>query len=155
MGILQANSIALGKIATHIPVGSRKAESRITTIRRWLMNPHIDVWTFYGPILEQVLGNWRSVEAVVILDGVRVFGNRLEIFRLSLRHGNRAIPLVWTVLPGQGLTQVEKLEAMLTRAAKFLEPPVKRVRFLADSGFCDCNWAQLSGCKAGSHPLVE
>jgi hypothetical protein len=143
VGIVQANSMALGKIATHIPVGSAVAESRVTTIRRWLSNPHIDVWTFYQPILDQVLGEWHSVEAVVILDGVQVFGDRLQIFRLSLRHGNRAIPLVWLVLPGKGLTQVETLEPMLTRAAEFLRPRVKRVRFLADAGFRDCDWAEL------------
>jgi hypothetical protein len=144
VGILQANSIALGKIATHIPAGSPVAESRVTTIRRWLQNPRIDVWAFYRPILNQVLGPWHGVEAVVILDGVQVFGDRLQIFRLALRHGNRAIPLTWTVVTGKGLTQVEKLEAMLTQAATFLGPRVKRVRFLADAGFRDCDWAELS-----------
>ncbi len=143
VGILQANSIALSKIATHIPVGSPEAESRIATLRRWLQNPHIDVWTFYRPILERVLASWGHVEAVVMLDGVEVFGGRLQIFRLSLRHGNRAIPLTWTVLTGPGLTQVEKLETMLTQAAQFLRPQVKRVRFLADAGFRDCDWAAL------------
>jgi hypothetical protein len=143
VGIIQANSVNLSQIATHIPVGSQKAESRIATLRRWLANPHIDVWSFYRPILEQILDGWHDVEAVVILDGVQVFGDRLQIFRLSLRHGNRAIPLVWTVLPGKGLTQVEKLEAMLTRAAEFLADRVKRVRFLADAGFRDCDWAEL------------
>lgn len=143
VGIIQANSVNLGQIATHVPVGSRIAESRVTTLRRWLKNPQIDVWEFYRPMLEHLLQDWRSVEAVVVLDGVQVFGDRLQIFRLSLRHGNRAIPLVWTVLPGKGLTQVEKLEAMLTRVAAFLESRVKRIRFLADAGFRDCDWAEL------------
>lgn len=143
VGILQAKSIALSQIALHIPVGSEKAASRITTVRRWLKNPQIDVWAFYEPVLKQVLAGWATVDAVVILDGVLVFGDRWQIFRLSLRHGNRAIPLVWTVLPGPGLTQVENLEAMLTRAATFLQPRVKRVRFLADTGFRDWDWAHF------------
>jgi hypothetical protein len=46
VGILQANSIALSKIATHIP-SPAEAESRVTTIRRWLKNL-IDVWDFTG-----------------------------------------------------------------------------------------------------------
>lgn len=143
VGILQANSVNLGQIATHIPVGSRTAESRVATLRRWLKNPRIDVWEFYRPMLEHILDGWRGVEAVVILDGVQVFGDRLQIFRLSLRHGNRAIPLVWTVLPGKGLTHVETLDAMLTRVAAFLESRVRRIRFLADAGFRDCDWAEL------------
>src|SRR5438445_12205860 len=43
VGILQANSIALSQIATHIP-GEAQAESRVTTIRRWLKNFRVDVW---------------------------------------------------------------------------------------------------------------
>jgi hypothetical protein len=150
VGILQAESIALSKIALHIPGGSPNEDSRVTTIRRWLKNPHIDVWEFYRPLLEQALQGWAAVEAVIILDGVLVFGDRLQIFRLSLRHGNRAIPLVWTVIPGEGLTQMQKLEAMLTRAATFLAPRVKTVRFLADAGFRDCDWAELC-LKLGWH----
>jgi len=69
---------------------------------------------------------------------------------LSLVHGHRAIPLVWKVIPGKGLTQVEVLEAMLTQAAEFLRPRVKRVRFLADRGFRDCDWADLC-VKLGWH----
>jgi hypothetical protein len=134
----------------HIPGGSPNEDSRVTTIRRWLKNPHIDVWEFYRPLLEHTLQGWAAVEAVVILDGVLVFGDRLQIFRLSLRHGNRAIPLVWTVIPGEGLTQMQKLEAMLTRAAIFLAPRVKSVRFLADAGFRDCDWAELC-LKLGWH----
>jgi hypothetical protein len=142
VGILQANSIALSKIATFIP-GTAEAESRVTTIRRWLKNLRIEVWTFYRSILEHVLEGWRAVEAVVVLDGVAVFGDRLQIFRLSLVHGHRAIPLVWKVIPGKGLTQAEVLATMLTQAADFLRPRVKRVRFLADRGFRDCDWADL------------
>jgi hypothetical protein len=142
VGILQANSMALSKIATFIP-GTAEAESRVTTIRRWLKNLRIEVWTFYRPILEHVLEGWRAVEAMVVLDGVAVFGDRLQIFRLSLVHGHRAIPLVWKVIPGKGLTQAEVLATMLTRAADFLRPRVKRVRFLADRGFRDCDWAKL------------
>jgi len=142
VGILQANSIALSQRATHIP-GEAKVESRVTTIRRWLQNLKVDVWEFYRPVLEQALQNWCMVTAIVILDGVRVFGDRWQVFRLSLAHGGRAIPLVWLVLPGKGLTHMEKLEAMLTRAAAFLNARVKHVIFLADSGFRDCDWAQL------------
>jgi hypothetical protein len=142
VGIVQAKSIALSQIATHIP-WEVEAESRVTTIRRWLMSPHIDVWALYRPVLAHVLQDWQAVEAVVILDGVMVFGDRLQIFRLSLRHGGRAIPLAWAVIPSKGLVQVERLETMLRRVAEFLRPRVKQVRFLADRGFRDCDWASL------------
>ncbi|MDW8328027.1 MAG: transposase [Anaerolineales bacterium] len=142
VGILQARSIALSQIALHIP-GDAKAESRVTTIRRWLKNLRVDVWEFYRPVLERALQDWRAVTATVILDGVMVFGDRWQIFRLSLAHAGRAIPLGWVVLSGKGLTQREKLETMLTRVANFLKGRVKRVVFLADRGFRDRDWAEL------------
>ena len=142
VGILQANSVALSQIATHVP-GDAKAESRVTMIRRWLMNFKVDIWAFYRPILEQVLRGWHGVTVYLVLDGVAVFGDRWQIFRLSLVHGCRAIPLGWVVIPGKGLTQAERLEGMLTRAAEFLRPRVKQVVFLADRGFRDCDWAKL------------
>ena len=147
VGILQANSLALSQIALHIPTPAY-AESRVTTLRRWLQDRHVEVWVLYRPVLENSLTGWRAAEATVILDGVEVFGGRLQVFRLALRHGCRALPLVWTVIPGQGLTQMEKLETMLTQAAQFLRPRVKNVRFLADRGLRACDWAKL-GLKLG------
>jgi hypothetical protein len=149
VGILQADSIALSRIATFIP-GHAEAESRVTTIRRWLKHFRVDVWELYRPILEHVLKDWHAFEVTLVLDGVMVFGDRLQIYRLSLVHGCRAIPLVWKVLPGTGLTQAPVLEAMLTQAADLLRPRVKHVRFLADRGFRDCDWGDLC-LKLGWH----
>ena len=149
VGILQADSIALSQIATFIP-GEAVAESRVTTIRRWLRNFRVDVWELYRPVLEHVLQDWHAVEVTVVLDGVMVFGDRLQIFRLSLVHGCRAIPLVWKVIPGKGLTQVEVLITRPTRAADVLRPRVKQARFLAERGFRDGDWADLC-VKLGWH----
>lgn len=141
-GILQSKSVALGEIAVHLPMGT-KAEGRITRIRRWLKNEAVNVWSLYRPILEQALRGWQAEEATIILDGVMVFGDRLQIFRLSLEHGCRAIPLGWVVLEGKGLTQVENLKDMLQQVADFLRCRVRDVVFLADCGFRDCDWANL------------
>jgi len=64
VGILQANSIALSKMANHIP-SEAEAESRVTTLRRWLKNLKIEVWALYRRVLEQVLAGWHAVEATV------------------------------------------------------------------------------------------
>jgi hypothetical protein len=142
VGMLAGKTVALSRIATHLPHPTQ-AESRVTLIRRWLMNFHIDVWAFYEPILANVLDGWHAATAYVVLDGVMVFGEHWQIYRLSLVHGCRAVPLVWVVLPGTGVAQVERLETMLRRAAQFLRPRVKQVVFLADRGFRDCDWAAL------------
>jgi hypothetical protein len=142
VGILQSQSSNLSQIANYLPMGT-KAESRVTLIRRWLMNPQVKVWQFYKEVLEHVLSGWSSVEAYLILDGVMVFGDRWQIFRVSLRHGCRAIPIAWTIVEGNGLVKVNKLKSMLEKVQRFLKRYVKRVTLLADAGFRDCDWAQL------------
>lgn len=141
-GILMSGSVALSKIALYFPFQAQ-AEGRIARIRRWLKNGGVDVWEFYRPLLERALAGWQVVEAVVILDGLMVFGERIQIFRLSLRHGCRAIPLAWVVVPGKGLVSVERLRPMIQRVAEFLRGRVKSVVFLADRGFRDTDWAAL------------
>jgi hypothetical protein len=90
-----------------------------------------------------VLADWSEVEADIILDGVMVFGGRWQIFRVSLRHGCRAIPLVWTIVAGDGLVKVARLKSMLEKAQRLLKKYVKQVTFFADAGFRGCDWAKL------------
>ena len=142
VGILQSQSSHLSQIANYLPMET-KAESRLTLIRRWLMNPQVNVWQFYKKVLEHVLSGWSEVEAYLILDGVMVVGARWQIFRVSLRHGCRAIPIAWTIVEGKGLVKVNKLKSMLEKVQRFLRRYIKRVTLLADAGFRDCDWAQL------------
>lgn len=142
VGILQSQSCNLSQIANYLPLAT-KAESRVTLIRRWLRNPQVKVWQFYKEVLAHVLSGWSDEEACLILDGVMIFGDRWQIFRVSLRHGCRAIPIAWTIVEGNGLVKVAKLKNMLEKVQRFLKRYVKRVTLLADAGFRDCDWAQL------------
>ena len=142
VGILESESCNLSQIANCLPMET-KAESRVTLIRRWLRNSQVNVWPFYKKVLEHVLAGWTSVEVDLILDGVMVFGDRWQIFRVSLRHGCRAIPIAWTIVEGKGLVQVNKLKSMLEKVQRFMKRYVKQVTLLADAGFRDCDWAQL------------
>lgn len=142
VGILESASCHLSQIANCLPMET-KAESRVTLLRRWLMNPHVKVWSFYKKILAHVFTGWSNVSATIILDGVMLFGDHWQVFRVSLLHGSRAIPLAWTVVEGKGLVKVSKLKGMLEKVQRFLKKYVKGVLFLADAGFRDCDWAQL------------
>ena len=142
VAIFQAKSIALSQLAVFLP-GSAKAESRVMRRRRWLSNQQCSVWALYRPLLVHVLAPFAGRAVYVILDGTLVFGNRMQIFRLSLVHKNRAIPLVWKVIPGKGNTRVGQLEGMLTHAAEVLNGSVASVTLLADRGFRDHHWATL------------
>jgi len=142
VGILQSASCNLSKAANLLPMET-KAESRVTLMRRWLMNSHVKVWRFYKKVLDHVFSGWSNVEATIILDGVMLFGDRWQVFRVSLLHGGRAVPIAWTVVEGKGLVKVNKLKSMLEKVQRFLKEHVKDVLFLADAGFRDCDWAQL------------
>ena len=142
VAIFQAKSIALSQIAVFLP-GSAQAESRVMRLRRWLSSQQSSVWALYRPLLLHVLAPFKDRAVEVILDGTLVFGNRMQIFRLSLVHKNRAIPLVWKVIPGKGNTRVSHLEGMLTQAAEVLNGLVSSVTLLADRGFRDHQWAAL------------
>jgi hypothetical protein len=142
VGILQSGSCNLSKAANFLPMET-KAEARVTLMRRWLMNSNVKVWRFYKKVLDHVFSGWSNVEATIILDGVMLFGDRWQVFRVSLLHGGRAVPLAWMVVKGKGLVKVNKLKSMLKKVQRFLKEHVKEVLFLADAGFRDCDWAQL------------
>jgi len=141
--MLKSESCHLGQIANYLPQKSM-AESRKTLIRRWLMNPHVKVWSFYKKVLEHVFRGWKSVSATIILDGVMLFGDRWQVFRVSLLHGNRAVPLAWMVVKGKGLVKATKLKNMLEKIQRFLERHVQEVLFLADAGFYKVEFDPLS-----------
>jgi hypothetical protein len=144
VGIMNSKSIALSQLANSIP-GETEAESRVTRIREWLKNTKVEVWTLYQAVLREVLRDWQGTAMSLIVDGTLVFGDRLQIFRLSLAHGNRAIPLAWMVVPGTGLVQAERLRPMFRQVAEFLMRYQARITLLADRGFRDHDWALL--CK--------
>jgi Transposase DDE domain len=144
VGIMNSKSIALSQLANLMP-GETEAESRVTRIREWLKNSKVEVWTLYQAVLREVLRDWHDTTMSLIVDGTLVFGGRLQIFRLSLAHGNRAIPLAWMVVPGTGLVQAERLRPMFRQVAEFLMRYQARITLLADRGFRDHDWAVL--CK--------
>ena len=144
VAVMNGKSIALSQLANLLP-GAGEAKSRVTRIREWLKNSKVEVWTLYQAVLREVLRDWHETTMSLIVDGTLVFGGRLQIFRLSLAHGNRAIPLAWRVVPGTGLVQAERLRPMFRQVAEFLMRYQARITLLADRGFRDHDWALL--CK--------
>ena len=142
VAIMNSQSIALSELANMLP-GDTEAQSRETRIREWLKNVRVDVWGWYQVILRHVLRDWQGEKISLIIDGSLVFGDRMQMFRLSIAHGNRAIPLIWTVIPGKGLVKMERLRAMFKQAAEFLAPYQGSITLLADCGFRDHDWALL------------
>lgn len=140
VGMILAKSVQLSAIATHIP-DPTEAVARIAKVRRWLKNPHIDTQTLYEPIIRHVLEQWAGREVTIMLDGCFVYGDRLQMLRLSLSHCYRALPLAWKVVTPKGLVSLDLCEPMLEHVASLLKR-MRRVTFLADRGFRDRDWAR-------------
>lgn len=143
VGILQSQSIQLSQIAQTLPHATHAA-ARLALVRRWLANPAIDVEALYQPLIRHVLLGWRGYHVTIILDGSHV-NRHLQLFRVALSHGRRALPLAWLVRPSKGLIQVEPCQPLLLRVAHLLHG-TRSVTFLADRGFRDRDWA--AQCQA-------
>ena len=148
-GIINSRSIVLSQLANLLP-GDADAQSRETRIREWLKNPRVDVWVLYQAVLQRLLAkvDWSERRIYVAVDGTMLAGDRIQVIYLSLIHGNRAIPLTWTVVHGTGLVQSAVLQPMFERVAAFLSGYHGSVVLLADRGFRDHDWALLS-CGLG------
>jgi hypothetical protein len=140
VGMILAKSVQLSAIANHIP-DSTEATARIAKVRRWLKNPHIDTQTLYQPIIQHVLEQWANREVTIMLDGCFVYGDRLQMLRVSLSHCYRALPLAWEVVNSKGVVALDVCVSMLEHVATLLKR-TRRVTFLADRGFRDRDWAR-------------
>ena len=135
-----AQSVQLSAIANHLPDDTDTA-ARITKIRRWLKNPFINTRMLYEPIISHALHKGNGREVTIMLDGCFVYGDRLQMLRVSLSHCYRALPLSWKVVTSKGLVALDCCEDMLEHVAHLLKR-TRRVTFLADRGFRDRDWAR-------------
>jgi hypothetical protein len=140
VGMILAKSVQLSAIANHIP-DATDAVARIAKVRRWLKNPRIDTQTLYEPIITHVLAQWANRDVTIMLDGCFVYGDRLQMLRLSLSHCYRALPLAWNVVTTKGVVALDICEPMLEHVTTLLAR-TRRVTFLADRGFRDRDWAR-------------
>jgi hypothetical protein len=101
VGMILSHSVHLSKIAEYIP-SEAEAAGRIAQIRRWLSNRFVDPVEFYRPLITQVLQAWAGRQVFVLIDGLAVNNDKLQVIRVSLSHAYRALPLGWVVLKGKG-----------------------------------------------------
>ena len=117
VGLIQSRSIHLSEIANHIP-GQAEAAGRIMRVRRWLASRWIVSRDLYTPILTDVLGAWAGREVTIMLDGGFIRHKTLQIWRVSLSHCYRALPLAWEVSTSKGNVELDECEAMLEHVAQ-------------------------------------
>jgi hypothetical protein len=112
VGMILSRSVHLSQIAQYIP-SEAQAAGRIAQIRRWLSNRFVDPVEFYRPLISQVLQAWVGQQVCILIDGLAVNHDKLQVLRVSLSHAYRALPLGWLVLEGQGPPTVERAAPLL------------------------------------------
>ncbi len=96
--VLQCRSVNTSEIAAVLPRAVKNDDSRYRMINRWLQNPMIEPLTvmagFVGELVEKACADGKT--AVLMVDQSKV-GDGFECLMVSLRLGERALPLVWHV----------------------------------------------------------
>ena len=140
VGMILSHSVHLSQIAQYIP-SEAEAAGRIAQIRRWLSNRFVDPVEFYRPLISQVLQSWAGQHVFILMDGLAVNNDKLQVLRVSLSHAYRALPLGWLVLKGMGPPTVEQAAPLLREVRQLLKA-LGGVTLIADRGFHDVDWAK-------------
>ena len=136
VGLMESGRISLTAWAPHVVSRAQYAQSIVRRFRRWLDNENIEVFSLYGPLIQQAISEWGRNLIYLALDTSMLWDTYCMV-RISIVYRGRAIPLVWDVLEHQS-AQVgyEAYRDLLDRAHSLL-PFGCRVVFLADRGVAD------------------
>ncbi|NOK64408.1 MAG: transposase [Chloroflexi bacterium AL-N1] len=89
----------------HIP-DATEAVVRIAKVCRWLQNPRSDTQALYAPIISHVRHPWAYRRVTHMLADCFVYGDRLQMQRLSFSPCYRVVPLAWKVGPSKGVVSL-------------------------------------------------
>ena len=130
--VLTCRSVNTSELANILPRTVKSSEDRARYIRRFLANPNlkpIEVMEGFIPELLCMLTSNGQV-AILMLDQSKV-GNGFECLMVSLRLGERAIPVAWRVKKTEGEMGYDEQEPLL-RAACGLIPKGIKIMLTAD-----------------------
>lgn len=131
--MLDMRSADLMDLAAGLPREAERIDMRYQWIERVLKNPLIDVDAVMAPFAREVLSDLaaRGQPLVLILDQSKLSA-RHQVLMLAVRHGERALPLLWRVSGGdRGAIGFAVQKALLDAAVPLL-PEAATVCFMAD-----------------------
>ncbi len=126
--VLGCRSVNTTEIANILPRDVKSNEERYRFINRWLRNKNIDpikvMSGFIPEILELITRNGQI--AILAIDQSKI-SDGFECLMVSLRHGERAIPVGWMVKETEGpigfnvqKPLLEKVKAMIPTGVKIM-----------------------------------
>src|SRR4051794_36981263 len=123
---LDVRSVNLMELAAAVPRAAERLDMRYQWISRLLGNAHIDVEAVMAPYAREVLARAcaGSRTLVVIIDQSKV-NDAHHMVMVSLRVGERALPLAWCVKKTQGTIGFREQRDALTTVAALLPEGVR------------------------------
>jgi hypothetical protein len=133
--VVEARSCNLMELAARLPLETRRVESRYAWIERFLSTDTIDDMDIMDVFADAAVASAAQggQTVVVSLDQTSVNDTHM-IAMLSLRVGERALPLFWVVKQGKGNLPVKTYIPLVARLAGLL-PFSASVLLLADRFF--------------------
>ena len=126
--MLAAKSVNTSELATLLPRTCDHVEDRYRYINRWLLNkkiiPDSVMAGYYEGLFEQVLEMGHQV--VLMIDQTQI-GRGFECLMVSVRFGERAVPLAWRVAKTEGNIGFEVQAELLRKVFAILPPGLKIV----------------------------
>lgn len=130
--VLSCRSVNTSELANVLPRSVKSCEESYRYINRWLSNPLIDpirvMKGFTPEIIEGITCEGQVV--ILMLDQSKV-GKGFECLMVSLRFGERAIPVAWRVKKTEGEMGFDEQEPLL-KAVKNLIPKNVKIMLAAD-----------------------
>lgn len=130
--VIQTQTANTAQWAAVLPIETERADMRLQWIARLLANPLLDSRGIMAPLARHQLGDAARHGQVVVLSMDQTdLGDRFAILMVSVRVGDRALPLCWTVEAGAANLGFEAQREVLDGVAGWL-PAGAQVLLAAD-----------------------
>jgi hypothetical protein len=148
--MLGCRSVNTSELLSVLPRQTKDAESKYRYINRWLKNPLIKPVEVMGGFIPEIaaLAGADGKTIVLMTDQTKI-SDGFECLMISLRVGERAIPVVWTVKETRGSIGFDVQEPLLD-AAFAMTPDGASVLLAADrfyGGAALVAWRKKRGWK--------
>jgi hypothetical protein len=115
-------------LASGVPRAAERLDMRLQWVSRVLGNRHIDVAEVMAPFARELLTQgFRSNKVLVLSIDQSQISGRFQMLMISLRHGERAVPVAWCVKETEGGIGFVVQKALLEQVVRVLPPDVRVV----------------------------
>lgn len=129
--MLHARSANLMALAASLPLDTERADMRYQWIARFIDNQHVVCDAVIEPFAREVLAKATEEGRVTLIMDQTKASDRHQILMLSLRFGERALPLAWRVEATEGAIGFAVQKELLTAITPWL-PPAADICLMAD-----------------------